>query len=314
MILDGASYLLYGNPTVCYFKKDQNTVRENNKQQININEISSKELKQPDEIYKKKSDLRSRWSKSDQSSINIKITKKELLLFIIISIAAIYMLFANITNQDNNIKDQIPKNIKITLEKNADIKQKNFLNLFEKYKQLVKPDVNDQWTSAKVAIFTGNISKNKENEDIMVLDALTKKIIDSKLNIDVIQRGESFEEIFLPEKVKNLELEGYNKINRAKQTILKAKLVLIINMINYSDKFLWLFNKEKKVISMRLVEIESDKILNIFYENINADLPFFSNKKLFDELIPELKKNNTFISYKGDYLFSKPKINKNEYW
>jgi CHAT domain-containing protein len=257
-----ATYILYGNPSFCYFEKNQKFI-QNNTAGIGKQETLS--------INR---DIRARWSTPSDKSI--RINKVTLIIIILFSLFGLYYYAS--------LEQGPPKEIIATVEKRADLKQERNEKLFNQYMALVGKDLSDPRISSKLSIYTVlDPSKTHLINDQVIPSVIQKKLITANLDINILER-ESFDHV-LTEKIQILKQGG------PKTKLFMSRLALIIVVQHYQQRHLLVFRQNKVLVFMRLIDMHNGNILDVMDETYPENLTSTELcRTRFNGLVERLKK------------------------
>lgn len=268
-----ASYLLYGDPGVRYFR-DMETVGK-----------EKKECHEP--IQKEHVQTRGSIFKDAVNSSKLKEFRGcavVLLGIVAVLIAVTLGLFASdwIKIREKGIDSEKRVEIERMLIDRADSQQERAEALFEELNALVanlpvKNGKTDATNPSIVTVFDSMMTR--KGKEKILLYAIQDGIINSLENFRLLEY-ESFD-IVLKELIRKIELTPAEK--RVRPNLLMPKLVLILEIHDTGQTTL---------VLMRLVEKDSRRILETIFHELDNDKPVLRQKEnLTKELVEKLKKH-----------------------
>ncbi len=267
-----ASYILYGDPTVRYFR--QQGVPEPKKKEKNI------------PVSRQNSVTRGSFFNYSLNGTKLKELQSWLFFsFLAVIVATITVMSGNfvsdwIKNEQKKTEDAQRINIQEMLITRAEKQQKRTELLFEEMQKITGtlPVVVKQGASPLTMVTVFDSQTIKKEKEKIILYAIQDQIIQSQTSFKLLEQ-ESFD-IILEELVRKLKLTPPEK--RKRPGLLMPKLILILEVYDSGSA---------TVVLMRLVEQESRHIFDTLFEELDNNRKVLDQKKrLTEKLLEKLKK------------------------
>ncbi|MCP4104359.1 MAG: CHAT domain-containing protein [Desulfobacteraceae bacterium] len=273
-----ASYVLYGDPTVRYFR--QQGVPEPKKREKDTT------------VSRQNSVTRGAFFNYSLNGTKLKEIQTWLFFsFIAVIVAAITVMSGNfasdwIRNEKEKTQDARRVKIQEMLVTRAEKQQERTEVLFEELRNITEklPVVIKQNPSPLTMVTVFDSQTIKKEKEKIILHAIQDRIIQSHTSFKLLEQ-ESFD-IILEELVRKLKLTPPEERNRPR--LLMPKLILILEVYDSGPA---------TVVLMRLVEQESRHIFDTLFEELDNSRKVLDQKKrLTEKLLEKLKKYEKGLS------------------